>query len=67
MTKPTFTERVRRLANWINEDEPETPEELDARIRAMGYDPEQLAADMRARIAAMTTTPPADSARSEDE
>lgn len=46
----SYKEFVDLLAQLIREDEPETKEELDERIRDMGREPAQLVAEMRVRI-----------------
>lgn len=48
--RPPVTEEelVRAFANLFNEVEPETPEEINATLRDAGYDPDTVAARMKA-------------------
>jgi len=44
----TSEDLVRAFADLFDEVEPETPEEVDAALREAGYDPDQVAARMKA-------------------
>lgn len=50
--QPNYVELVKGLAQAIRDDEATTKQELDERIRDMGYDPDKLATEMRALIIA---------------
>lgn len=64
--RPSKRELVESLADAIRHDEPANEQELNERIRDMGYNPAELAKIMRARIKlaiwnakVITPTPPA--------
>ena len=44
----TSEDLVRAFADLFDEVEPETPEEVDVALREAGYDPDQVAARMKA-------------------
>jgi len=43
----TSEDLVNVLTAFLEEDDPETPEEIDAALREAGYDPEEIGAKMK--------------------